>query len=119
MTNALYLGCPIWAYKGWAGDFYPEGTRPGDYLYEYARRLTTVEGNTTFYAVPPSQTLRRWAEDTPETAKLLADIRAQYNHYGNIDRVWGYFGEAFALLLEAAAPGLWALRRCVNRSLPD
>jgi len=23
----LYVGCPIWAYKGWVGSFYPEGTK--------------------------------------------------------------------------------------------
>ena len=48
----LYIGCPIWSWKGWVGNFYPEGTKPAEFLHEYARRLTTVEGNTTFYAVP-------------------------------------------------------------------
>ena len=95
MTNALYLGCPIWAYKGWAGDFYPEGTRPGDYLYEYARRLTTVEGNTTFYAVPPSQTLRRWAEDTPETFRFCPKLPRTVSHAG---KLLGHLEEAVRFL---------------------
>ena len=34
----LYLGCPIWAYKGWVGSFFPKGTKPAEYLREYTRR---------------------------------------------------------------------------------
>ena len=54
---SIYLGCPIWSFKGWVGNFYPKGTKPADFLREYARRLTTVEGNTTFYAVPAPKTI--------------------------------------------------------------
>ena len=61
----LYIGCPIWSWKGWVGNFYPEGTKPSDFLHEYTRRLTTVEGNTTFYAVPAQKTLEGWAEEMP------------------------------------------------------
>ena len=66
----LYIGCPIWSWKGWVGNFYPEGTKPPDFLHEYTRRLTTVEGNTTFYAVPAQKTLEGWAEEMPSTASL-------------------------------------------------
>ena len=36
----LYIGCPIWSFKGWVGNFYPKGTKPSEFLHEYARRLT-------------------------------------------------------------------------------
>ena len=32
----LHLGCPIWSWKGWVGNFYPERTKAAYYLYEYA-----------------------------------------------------------------------------------
>ncbi len=54
---SLYLDCPVWTYKGWIGSFFPEGTKQTNFLREYARRLKTVEGDTTFYAVPNEEKL--------------------------------------------------------------
>jgi uncharacterized protein YecE (DUF72 family) len=81
MTN-LYLGCPIWAYRGWVGNFYPQGTKSAAYLREYARRLTTVEGNTTFYAVPSQATLLGWADETPESFRFCAKLPRLISHSG-------------------------------------
>jgi hypothetical protein len=50
------------------------------------------------------------APDPPETAEVFAEVRARYEnpHHPAAQReVWGAFGEAFALLLESAEPGLW------------
>jgi uncharacterized protein YecE (DUF72 family) len=58
----LYVGCPIWAYKGWVDSFYPKGTQSSDYP-GCIRQLTTVEGNTTFYAVPAPATVQRCRRD--------------------------------------------------------
>ncbi len=80
----LYLGCPIWAYKDWVGNFYPPGTRAGDYLREYARRLTTVEGNTTFYAVPSQETLQGWATAVPETFRFCPKLPRAISHTGKL-----------------------------------
>ena len=46
----FYIGCAVWGYKDWLGDLFPLGSKQGDFLSLYSRRLTTVEGNTTFYA---------------------------------------------------------------------
>jgi uncharacterized protein YecE (DUF72 family) len=35
--------------QDWIGDLFPIGSKSGDFLALYSRRLTTVEGNTTFY----------------------------------------------------------------------
>jgi uncharacterized protein YecE (DUF72 family) len=78
----LFLGCPIWAYKGWVGSFYPKGTKQSDYLYEYARRLNAVEGNTTFYAVPAADTLHRWTAETPETFQFCPKLPRTVSHTG-------------------------------------
>ena len=90
----VYIGCPIWAFKGWVGNFYPKGTKSGDFLHEYARRLTTIEGNTTFYAVPAAKTVEAWAEQTPETFRFCAKIPKAISHAGglidSIERVWKF-----------------------------
>jgi uncharacterized protein YecE (DUF72 family) len=80
----LYLGCPIWSFKGWVGSFYPEGTKPSDFLGEYVRRLTTVEGNTTFYAVPNDETLARWKEKMPETFRFCPKVPRTISHAGKL-----------------------------------
>ena len=52
----------------------------------------------------------RWAEDTPEAAGVFAQVRARYARgarSSSHSQVWESFGQAFALLLESAAPGLW------------
>jgi len=81
----LYLGCPIWAYKDWVGSFYPPETKASDYLREYARRLTTVEGNTTFYAVPTPETLQGWAAATPESFHFCPKLPRAISHAGKLE----------------------------------
>jgi uncharacterized protein YecE (DUF72 family) len=81
---SLYLGCPIWSYKGWLGSFYPEGTKQSNFLREYANRLTTVEGNTTFYAIPNAEKLARWVEETPETFRFCPKLPRTISHAGEL-----------------------------------
>ena len=81
---SLYLGCPVWSFKGWVGNFYPKGTKPADFLREYAQRLTTIEGNTTFYAVPASKTIDSWIEHTPETFRFCPKIPKAISHEGRL-----------------------------------
>ena len=81
---SLYLGCPIWSFKGWVGNFYPTGTKPADFLHEYARRLTTIEGNTTFYAIPAPKTIEAWIEHTPETFRFCPKIPKAISHNGKL-----------------------------------
>ena len=91
----LYLGCPVWSFKGWVGNFYPQGTRPGEYLHEYARRLTTVEGNTTFYATPSAQTLAGWAAEMPEGFHFCPKLPRAVSHQGELA---GHIQEAQAFM---------------------
>lgn len=81
---ALYLGCPVWSFKGWVGNFYPKGTKSADFLREYARRLTSIEGNTTFYAVPAPKTVAAWIEHTPETFRFCLKIPKAISHNGKL-----------------------------------
>jgi uncharacterized protein YecE (DUF72 family) len=81
---SLYLGCPVWSYKGWVGSLYPKGTKQIDFLQEYSRRLNTVEGNTTFYAVPNDETLARWKEVMPETFHFCPKVPRAISHAGKL-----------------------------------
>ncbi|PHM09764.1 DUF72 domain-containing protein [Nostoc sp. 'Peltigera malacea cyanobiont' DB3992] len=76
------MGCAVWAYKGWVGELYPQGTRTADFLHLYSRRFTTVEGNTTFYAVPNQETVTRWAAETPAGFEFCLKLPRDITHQG-------------------------------------
>ncbi len=55
----LRFGTCSWSEKSWVGPFYPPGTKPADYLREYARHFDTVEADSTYYACPAGRPHRR------------------------------------------------------------
>ena len=81
----LFVGCPVWSFKGWVGNFYPEGTKPTAFLHEYARRLTAIEGNTTFYAVPSPKTVEQWVLETPDAFRFCLKVPRAISHEGRLD----------------------------------
>lgn len=91
----FYLGCAVWAFKDWVGDFYPAGARSPDFLRLYGDRLTTVEGNTTFYSIPNTATVARWATQTPETFRFCPKLPRLYSHSGAL---MPHFTEALSFL---------------------
>ncbi len=52
----------MWAQRAWVGQQLPGDTPSGRELFAYSRLLNAVEGNTTFYALPPADTIAKWAE---------------------------------------------------------
>jgi len=81
---SIFVGCPIWSFKGWVGNFYPKGTTSSEFLREYAKRLTTIEGSTTFYAVPAAKTIQQWVEHTPENFRFCPKIPKAISHEGKL-----------------------------------
>jgi uncharacterized protein YecE (DUF72 family) len=81
-AGRFYLGCAVWAFKDWVGNFYPAGAQLGSFLRLYGDRLTAVEGNTTFYSLPSDRTVDRWAEHTPETFRFCPKLPRLYSHSG-------------------------------------
>ena len=89
MTSAVdqprfYLGCAVWAHPSWSGFLFPRHARSADYLRLYSRRLTTVEGNTTFYATPSVETVQRWADDTPPSFRFCFKLPRDVSHQGSL-----------------------------------
>lgn len=82
VTVNFFLGCAVWAYKGWVGELYPQGTRNADFLNLYSRRFTTVEGNTTFYAVPKLESVIRWGSETPRDFRFCLKLPRDITHNG-------------------------------------
>jgi uncharacterized protein YecE (DUF72 family) len=81
MAIARYhLGCPVWGRRDWIGELFRPGTRTSDHLAEYARVFNAVEGNTTFYAVPPADVVARWRDETPSTFRFCFKLPRTITH---------------------------------------
>ncbi|NJL91615.1 MAG: DUF72 domain-containing protein [Coleofasciculaceae cyanobacterium SM2_1_6] len=78
----FYLGCAVWAYKGWVGDFYPVGTTSSQFLARYSQQLSMVECNSTFYAVPKPETLRHWREQVDPEFRFCPKFPRDLTHQG-------------------------------------
>src|SRR5215212_1288324 len=78
----FYIGCAVWGYKDWVGELFPKGSKNADFLSLYSRRLTTVEGNTTFYATPKPEVVARWAAETPEGFRFCLKLPREISHEG-------------------------------------
>ena len=74
------IGCAVWAYKEWLGEFYPTGSRPTNFLRLYGERMTCVEGNTTFYSIPTPETVKRWADNTPSSFRFCPKLPRTVTH---------------------------------------
>ncbi len=57
-----HLGCPIWANPQWAGSLYSRKASRAEFLSQYSQVFNTVEVSSTFYAFPPEETIRTWAD---------------------------------------------------------
>jgi len=77
----LYVGAPLWGQKSWVGNFFPAGTKPNAFLRVYSRRLNTVEGNTTFYALPSAETIARWRDETPAGFRFCLKVPQTISHF--------------------------------------
>jgi uncharacterized protein YecE (DUF72 family) len=62
----LRIGTSGFSYKDWLGPVYPAGLPARDQLAFYAREVSTVELNVTFYRVPDARTVAGWARKTPD-----------------------------------------------------
>jgi len=78
--TGYYLGCPSWGMKSWVGRLFPAGTKQAEFLSRYARVFNTVEGNTTFYAMPSVANVERWNEATPPEFRFCFKFPKKITH---------------------------------------
>lgn len=64
-TPAWFLGTMGFSYSGWQGVFYPPDLPTRAYLAHYSTVFNAVEVDSTFYGVPRTSSVARWAAATP------------------------------------------------------
>jgi len=76
----LRLGLTGWGEKAWVGRLYPIGTPSGGFLQAYSRSFESVELNSTFYAMPPSQVAERWRNTTSPGFRFMVKVPRLISH---------------------------------------
>jgi uncharacterized protein YecE (DUF72 family) len=101
MRSNIRLGTQGWNYAAWGGTFYPDGTRPSEYLAVYSRAFNTVEVDSTFYAIPSARTVRDWADRTPPQFRFALKMPQEITHENGLRGSEGltklFFERAFEL----------------------
>jgi uncharacterized protein YecE (DUF72 family) len=77
---SLFIGTSAFTAAGWEGTFYPEGTKPADFLRCYAQHFNSVEVDSTFYRTPTKTTVQGWASKTPAGFVFAAKVPQVITH---------------------------------------
>lgn len=110
--DRLYVGTSGWAYKEWAGFFYPKDLPKSEELAHYTRHFNTVEINATFYRLPLVSSVKGWRERSPSDfifavkgSRFITHIRRLKATRVSINK---YFNR-IKWLKEKCGPALWQL----------
>jgi uncharacterized protein YecE (DUF72 family) len=77
----LYAGTSGWAYPTWKPAFYPGTTPAKRFLEFYATKLTSVEVNYTFRALPTAKMLDGWLTATPANFRFSFKAPQRITHF--------------------------------------
>lgn len=76
----IRIGCPVWMCPHWRGQVYRAGAPKSKWLADYSRVFSTVEGNSTFYGIPKTDTFKRWADETADGFKFALKFPRVISH---------------------------------------
>ena len=82
-NGRLRIGCPVWSVGEWVGELYESRDRQA-WLAEYSSVFETVEGNSSFYALPDTRTTERWAEQTANEFRFCWKVPRTISHDANL-----------------------------------
>ena len=82
----ILVGTSSWADPGFVEEWYPPGIPPATGWAGTPLKFETVEVNATFYAIPDTGTVARWAQVTPDGFTFDVKLhRALSRHSASLD----------------------------------
>ena len=96
----LFAGTSGWAYPTWKPGFYPADLPQKSFLTYYGSRLTSVEVNYTFRALPTPAMIAGWLAATPASFRFSFKAPQRITHFSRLRET----GTAVAQLLSALEP---------------
>jgi uncharacterized protein YecE (DUF72 family) len=76
----LFLGCPVWACESWKGSLFTRTASRRDWLPQYSSVFRTVEGNSTFYALPPLDRFHEWGSAATPGFRFCLKVSRSITH---------------------------------------
>jgi uncharacterized protein YecE (DUF72 family) len=115
-----YVGTSGYSYKEWKGKFYPDDMAADAMLSYYARHLSTVEINSTFYRMPTEKMLVQWSQQVPAEFAFVLKTSRKITHIKRLKNVaeeMSYLLRTVATLGEKLGPLLVQLPPNLKRDL--
>jgi len=81
----IRIGSCAWSFEDWRGVFYPTDLPEGHWLEFYANYFTAVEVDSTFHAIPPENSVRRWIQMTPNDFGFTCKLPRQITHISRLN----------------------------------
>lgn len=78
------IGLPMWSNRSWVGSLFPKSAKNRLNLEYYSQVFDSVEGNTTFYAVPSTQTVASWVEQVQPGFRFSFKFPRTVTHENNL-----------------------------------
>lgn len=78
--TTIHIGCTGWSVKEWKGTFYPLKAKTNQYLSYYSKLFSTVELNSTFYAIPSKEKINQWVDQVSPTFKFCPKFPKSISH---------------------------------------
>jgi uncharacterized protein YecE (DUF72 family) len=76
----IRIGACAWSFDDWRGAFYPPDLPNSQWLEFYANYLPAVEIDSTFYAAPAKNAVRRWIDVTPAAFRFACKLPRDITH---------------------------------------
>src|SRR5882672_593850 len=117
----MLTGTSGFSYKEWVGHFYPEKTPASAMLRYYAERFPTVEINNTFYRMPDTSLLERWAQEVPQDFAFTLKAPQRITHIKrlkNVEAEVAEFARRAAVLGDRLGMFLFQLPPTLRKDLP-
>lgn len=87
----LFFGATSWGCRAWRGKLYPEKTSPSDFFAHYVKHFSSIELNSSFYAIPRPQIARRWQALAPSSFRFCPKLHRALSHQGTGETLWKDF----------------------------
>ncbi|WP_417762398.1 DUF72 domain-containing protein [Shewanella sp.] len=91
----LRVGMAMWSLPQWQKSLLQGCQTPADRLSSYAEKFDTVEGNTSFYALPDANTVAMWAASVPASFRFTFKLPRTITHDRQLQHCDGELSEFF------------------------
>jgi uncharacterized protein YecE (DUF72 family) len=127
------IGGAKWGRPDWKGKFYPHKTKHTDFLHHYSRALDTIEMNSLFYKIQPTEIIENWVATVPDGFEFCPKFYQGITHIRRLKHAedWtdaflrsisgfgNHLGPAFLQLANNFAPKSFDVLESYLQSLPN